>query len=93
MAGASRRKYTRYSCSRQWRKTIADAEMAEAGKLQVTLPALRSAEKGGDDCRGKPLIQPPALRTLVMKHPKDFVPPTEEDLLELRERVQEFTSM
>lgn len=26
-----------------------------------------------------------------MKHPKDFVPPTEEDLLELRERVQEFT--
>ncbi|KAI3004074.1 hypothetical protein CBS147346_5064 [Aspergillus niger] len=41
-------------------------------------------------CR-KPLIQPPALRTLVMKHPKDFVPPTEEDLLELRERVQEFT--
>lgn len=43
-------------------------------------------------CR-KPLIQPPALRTLVMKHPKDFVPPTEEDLLELRERVQEFTRM
>lgn len=45
-------KYTRYYCSRQWRKTIADAEMAEAGQLQVTLPALRSAEKGGDDCRG-----------------------------------------
>lgn len=52
MAGASRRKYTRYYCSRQWRKTIADAEMAEAGKLQVTFPALRSAEKGGDDYRG-----------------------------------------
>ena len=39
----------------------------------------------------KPLIQPPALRTLVTKHPKNFVPPTEEDLVELRERVQEFT--
>ncbi|PWY90854.1 acyl-CoA dehydrogenase NM domain-like protein [Aspergillus heteromorphus CBS 117.55] len=39
----------------------------------------------------KPLIQPPAFRTLVTKHPKDFVPPTEDDLLELRERVQEFT--
>ncbi|PWY96435.1 acyl-CoA dehydrogenase NM domain-like protein [Aspergillus sclerotioniger CBS 115572] len=39
----------------------------------------------------KPFIQPPALRTLVTKHPKDFVPPTEEDLVELRERVQEFT--
>ncbi|RAH68155.1 isovaleryl-CoA dehydrogenase [Aspergillus aculeatinus CBS 121060] len=38
-----------------------------------------------------PLIQPPALRTLATKHPKDFVPPTEDDLLELRERVQEFT--
>ncbi|PYI15004.1 acyl-CoA dehydrogenase NM domain-like protein [Aspergillus violaceofuscus CBS 115571] len=38
-----------------------------------------------------PHIQPPALRTLATKHPKDFVPPTEDDLLELRERVQEFT--
>lgn len=40
----------------------------------------------------KPLIQIPALRTFATKHPKDFVAPTEEDLLELRERVQEFTS-
>ncbi|PYH48731.1 isovaleryl-CoA dehydrogenase [Aspergillus saccharolyticus JOP 1030-1] len=39
----------------------------------------------------RPLIPIPALRTLATKHPKDFVPPTEDDLLELRERVQEFT--
>ncbi|GLB05542.1 hypothetical protein AtubIFM57258_000831 [Aspergillus tubingensis] len=51
---------------------------------------LRQSSRTLARCR-KPLIQPPALRTLVMKHPKDFVPPTEEDLLELRERVQEFT--
>ncbi|KAL2868519.1 isovaleryl-CoA dehydrogenase [Aspergillus lucknowensis] len=38
----------------------------------------------------KPLI--PAVRTLATsKHPKGFVPPSEDDLLELRERVQEFT--
>lgn len=39
----------------------------------------------------KPLV--PAVRTLATtKHPKGFVPPSEDDLLELRERVQEFTS-
>lgn len=39
----------------------------------------------------KPLF--PAVRTLATtKHPKGFVPPSEDDLLELRERVQEFTS-
>ncbi|KAL2801159.1 acyl-CoA dehydrogenase/oxidase [Aspergillus keveii] len=38
----------------------------------------------------KPLI--PAARTYASsKHPKGFVPPSEDDLLELRERVQEFT--
>ncbi|KAE8151128.1 acyl-CoA dehydrogenase/oxidase [Aspergillus avenaceus] len=39
----------------------------------------------------KPLIQTPALRSFATKHPKGFEPPTEDDLLELRERVQEFT--
>ncbi|KAA8647103.1 hypothetical protein EYZ11_010286 [Aspergillus tanneri] len=39
----------------------------------------------------KPFVNAPALRTLSTKHPKGFVPPTEDDLLELRERVQEFT--
>ncbi|KAL5042698.1 hypothetical protein BDW71DRAFT_189448 [Aspergillus fruticulosus] len=37
-----------------------------------------------------PLI--PSVRTLATtKHPRGFVPPTEDDLLELRESVQEFT--
>jgi isovaleryl-CoA dehydrogenase len=40
-----------------------------------------------------PLIYTPASRSLATKHPKGFVPPTEDELLELRERVQEFTSM
>ncbi|RJE18880.1 Isovaleryl-CoA dehydrogenase [Aspergillus sclerotialis] len=39
----------------------------------------------------QPLVQIPTLRTLSTKHPAGFVPPTEEDLMELRERVQEFT--
>ena len=33
-----------------------------------------------------------ARRNASSKHPKDFVPPTQEDLLELRERVRLFTS-
>ncbi|KAL5003620.1 acyl-CoA dehydrogenase/oxidase [Aspergillus recurvatus] len=38
----------------------------------------------------RPLI--PSVRTLATtKHPRGFVPPTEDDLLELRESVQEFT--
>jgi hypothetical protein len=40
----------------------------------------------------KPALQIPALRSLSTKHPSGFVPPTDEDLTELRERVQEFTS-
>ncbi|RMJ26239.1 Isovaleryl-CoA dehydrogenase [Aspergillus sp. HF37] len=39
----------------------------------------------------KPALQIPALRSLSTKHPSGFVPPTDEDLTELRERVQEFT--
>ncbi|PGH16752.1 hypothetical protein AJ80_05067 [Polytolypa hystricis UAMH7299] len=39
----------------------------------------------------RPLLQVRAWRAASTKHPKGFVPPTEEDLLELRERVQEFT--
>ena len=31
-------------------------------------------------------------RAASTKHPQGFVPPTAEDLMELRERVQEFTS-
>ena len=30
-------------------------------------------------------------RALSTKHPKDFVPPTKDDLTELRDRVQDFT--
>ncbi|OJJ48373.1 hypothetical protein ASPZODRAFT_1578950 [Penicilliopsis zonata CBS 506.65] len=39
----------------------------------------------------RPFVQIPALRALSTKHPKGFVPPSEDDLVELRERVQEFT--
>lgn len=35
----------------------------------------------------------PGFRSVSTKHPTGFVPPSEDDLLELRERVQEFTSM
>jgi hypothetical protein len=34
---------------------------------------------------------PSSQRFYSSKHPKGFVPPTQEDLTELRERVQEFT--
>ncbi|RAL12692.1 isovaleryl-CoA dehydrogenase [Aspergillus homomorphus CBS 101889] len=60
----------------------------------ATLPRLPSLLRTSSRTvarRIHPLIQSPALRTLATKHPKDFVPPTEDDLLELRERVQEFT--
>lgn len=40
----------------------------------------------------KPLLHTPAFRPLSTKHPKGFVAPTEDELQELRERVQEFTS-
>ncbi|OJJ83044.1 isovaleryl-CoA dehydrogenase [Aspergillus glaucus CBS 516.65] len=40
----------------------------------------------------KPLLHRiPAIRPLSTKHPKGFVAPTEDELQELRERVQEFT--
>lgn len=32
-------------------------------------------------------------RAAFTKHPKGFIPPAAEDLVELRERVQEFTRM
>ena len=40
----------------------------------------------------RPLVSTPAFRTLATKHPKGFVAPTDDELQELRERVQEFTS-
>ena len=44
-------------------------------------------------CRAQPLFTPHiTARAASTKHPKGFVPPTQEDLVELRERVQEFTS-
>ena len=45
-------------------------------------------------CRNRPVLLPRQLeRCASTKHPKGFVPPTSEDLDELRERVQVFTSM
>ncbi|PGH31755.1 isovaleryl-CoA dehydrogenase [[Emmonsia] crescens] len=37
------------------------------------------------------LVQLPQWRAASTKHPQGFVPPTHDDLVELRERVQEFT--
>lgn len=39
-----------------------------------------------------PALSPGFMRSVSTKHPAGFTPPTEEDLVELRERVQEFTS-
>jgi len=43
-------------------------------------------------CIRPPTAQLTIRRAASTKHPKGFVPPTWEDLTELRERVQEFTS-
>lgn len=60
--------------------------------MAVPLPSLlRTSSRAFSRVR-KPALQIPTLRPLSTKHPKGFVPPTEEDLAELRERVQEFTS-
>jgi hypothetical protein len=40
-----------------------------------------------------PALSPCLSRKISTKHPVGFAPPTEDDLLELRERVQDFTSM
>lgn len=45
-------------------------------------------------CRHRPVSTPLNIRRAASsKHPKGFVPPAKEDLDELRDRVQEFTSM
>lgn len=40
-----------------------------------------------------PAFSPRFVRAASTKHPAGFTPPTEDDLVELRERVQDFTSM
>lgn len=42
--------------------------------------------------RAIPALSPGFARSVSTKHPAGFTPPTEEDLIELRERVQDFTS-
>lgn len=39
-----------------------------------------------------PALSPGFVRSVSTKHPAGFEPPTEDDLIELRERVQDFTS-
>ncbi|ODM20784.1 Isovaleryl-CoA dehydrogenase 1, mitochondrial [Aspergillus cristatus] len=57
-----------------------------------TLPfALRSSSRVLSRSRKPLLHRIPAIRPLSTKHPKGFVAPTEDELQELRERVQEFT--
>ena len=58
-----------------------------------TLPfTLRSSSRVLSRSRKPLLHRIPAIRPLSTKHPKSFVAPTEDELQELRERVQEFTS-
>lgn len=60
----------------------------------AAIPGLSSLFRGSSRAlyrSRKPLLIP-AYRSISTKHPKGFVAPTEEDLNELRERVQEFTS-
>lgn len=40
-----------------------------------------------------PALVPSFTRSVSTKHPAGFTPPTDDDLLELRERVQDFTSI
>lgn len=40
-----------------------------------------------------PALAPAFARSISTKHPAGFTPPSEDELLELRERVQDFTSM
>ncbi|EAL91706.1 isovaleryl-CoA dehydrogenase [Aspergillus fumigatus Af293] len=67
-----------------WKSVYCHSQMASVASLfrtsSRTLCRIRT-----------PLIYTPASRSLATKHPKGFVPPTEDELLELRERVQEFT--
>ncbi|KAH8701744.1 putative isovaleryl-CoA dehydrogenase IvdA [Talaromyces proteolyticus] len=53
---------------------------------------VRHIALGRGSC-GAALCSRPTVRSRLhsTKHPKGFVPPTDEDLIELRERVQEFT--
>ncbi len=60
----------------------------------ITLPSLlRTSARSLRRSAVLPTFGPGFVRTLSTKHPAGFEPPTEEDLLELRERVQEFTRM
>ncbi|KAL1982208.1 hypothetical protein VTN96DRAFT_1634 [Rasamsonia emersonii] len=61
------------------------------------LPRLLLRSRTTRCARGSSVLRSPAWRPLstattgAIKHPKGFVPPTDDELLELRERVQEFT--
>lgn len=56
----------------------------------LTLPLLRTSTRAVRLTRIPALT--PYFRSISTKHPTGFVPPSESDLLELRERVQDFTS-
>jgi isovaleryl-CoA dehydrogenase len=60
----------------------------------IALPfLLRTSARSLRRSPNLPAFAPAFARNLSTKHPAGFEPPTEEDLLELRERVQEFTRM
>ena len=55
------------------------------------LPRLASPAKGVTRATRHIPLSTSWIRRASTKHPKGFNPPNDEDLLELRERVQEFT--
>ncbi|CAP95007.1 hypothetical protein E8E15_004242 [Penicillium rubens] len=56
----------------------------------LTLPSLLRTSTRAVRLNRTPALTP-CFRSISTKHPKGFIPPSEDDLLELRERVQDFT--
>lgn len=57
----------------------------------LTLPSLLRTSTRAVRLNRIPALTP-CFRSISTKHPAGFAPPSEDDLLELRERVQDFTS-
>lgn len=57
----------------------------------LTLPSLLRTSTRAVRLNRIPALTP-CFRSISTKHPTGFAPPSEDELLELRERVQDFTS-
>lgn len=58
----------------------------------ISLPSLLRSSTRSLRRSAIPALSPGFVRSVSTKHPVGFEPPTEDDLIELRERVQDFTS-